>query len=43
MRNSYWYTILIEKPEENRSVEKRSRRWASNIKTDLKETKYEGV
>jgi hypothetical protein len=37
------YTILVEKPEGKRSLERSKRRWENIIKTDLKETARKDV
>jgi hypothetical protein len=37
------YGVLVRKPEKNRPLMRRRRRWEDNIKVDLKEIVWEGV
>jgi hypothetical protein len=40
-RNAYW--ILVEKPEGKRLLGRPRCRWVDNIKTDLKEIRWDGM
>jgi len=40
MRNSY--KILVENPEEKRSLERPRRRWKDNIRMDLRKMGWDG-
>jgi hypothetical protein len=37
------YKVLVGRPEGNRPLERRRRRWEDNIKLDLRETGIDGV
>jgi hypothetical protein len=37
------YRILVRKPEGERSLRRPRRRWADNIKIDLREIEWDGV
>jgi hypothetical protein len=37
------YRILVGKPEGNRLLRRRKRRWVDNIKMDLREIGWDGV
>jgi hypothetical protein len=40
-RNAYW--ILVGKPEGKRPLGRPRRRWAANIKMDLREIRWDGI
>jgi hypothetical protein len=37
------YRILVGKPEGKRSLARSRRRWVDNIKTDLRDTEWDGM
>jgi hypothetical protein len=40
---SYWYNILVGKPQGKRPLGRPRRRWEYNIKMDLREIGWDGV